>query len=152
MAPSNTSEMGWHAIELGWNVRVFARHPHAFVDHAIQSPERSTSKGKAWEILMETTALQKGCARRTFVQFSSNRKMPSILYETTGSPKPSTQGDWHSAEINGNTNRDHDQFQLRSNPQQDVLLLHGPGQKYSLHKTGRIPELRSEREILIQVH
>ena len=46
---------------------------------------------------------------------------------------------------------DGDAFQHLPKPQQDVLLLHGPRQKYSLQTTGQIPELRSEREVLIQV-
>ena len=45
-----------------------------------------------------------------------------------------------------------DAFQHLPKPQQDVLLLHGPRQKYSLETNGQIPELRSEREVLIQVH
>lgn len=45
----------------------------------------------------------------------------------------------------------HDEFIRLDSPQQDVLLLHGPRQKYSLEKAQEIPELRSDREILIQV-
>lgn len=44
-----------------------------------------------------------------------------------------------------------DNFQHLPRPQQDVLLLHGPRQKYSLQTTGQIPALRSDREILVQV-
>lgn len=44
-----------------------------------------------------------------------------------------------------------DEFIKLDRPQQDVLLLHGPRQKYSLEKARDIPELRSDREILIQV-
>ena len=58
----------------------------------------------------------------------------------------------NGAKVSGYTNGHHDPFQHRPKPQQNVLLLHGPGQKYSLHKTGQVPELRSEREILIKVH
>ena len=43
-----------------------------------------------------------------------------------------------------------DGFQHLSKPQQDVLLLHGPRQKYSLETT-EIPDLTSDREILVQV-
>lgn len=45
----------------------------------------------------------------------------------------------------------HDEFLKLDQPQQDVLLLHGPRQKYSLEKAQEIPELRADREILIQV-
>lgn len=44
-----------------------------------------------------------------------------------------------------------DEFIRLETPQQDVLLLHGPRQRYSLEKAHDIPELRSDREILIQV-
>ena len=57
------------------------------------------------------------------------------------------------AVINGHSDAydDEDAFQHLPKPQQDVLLLHGPRQKYALQKNGCIPELRSEREILVQV-
>lgn len=38
-----------------------------------------------------------------------------------------------------------------SNPRQDILLLHGPGQRYSIEKSSDIPELKSDEEVLIQV-
>ncbi len=38
------------------------------------------------------------------------------------------------------------------NPKQDMLLLHGPGQRYRLEKEQNIPELQNDREILIQVN
>lgn len=44
-----------------------------------------------------------------------------------------------------------DEFIRLESPQQDVLLLHGPRQRYSLEKAQDIPELRTDREILIQV-
>lgn len=44
-----------------------------------------------------------------------------------------------------------DEFLRLSQPQQDVLLLHGPGKRYSLEKAQEIPELKHEREILVQV-
>lgn len=44
-----------------------------------------------------------------------------------------------------------DEFLRLSSPQQDVLLLHGPRQKYSLEKAKNIPELHRDDEILIQV-
>lgn len=44
-----------------------------------------------------------------------------------------------------------DQFLRLDEPQQDILLLHGPRQKYSLAKAQDIPTLRDDREILVQV-
>lgn len=44
-----------------------------------------------------------------------------------------------------------DEFLRLPAPQQDILLLHGPRQKYSLERAKDIPELRGDREILVQV-
>lgn len=44
-----------------------------------------------------------------------------------------------------------DEFLRLDAPQQDLLLLHGPRQKYKLEKSSSIPELQGEREILVQV-
>lgn len=44
-----------------------------------------------------------------------------------------------------------DEFLKLDQPQQDLLLLHGPRQKYSLEHSKEIPELRKDEEILIQV-
>lgn len=44
-----------------------------------------------------------------------------------------------------------DEFLQLSQPQQDVLLLHGPGKRYSLEKQKDIPTLKTDREVLIQV-
>ncbi|KAF2216808.1 hypothetical protein CERZMDRAFT_32986, partial [Cercospora zeae-maydis SCOH1-5] len=44
-----------------------------------------------------------------------------------------------------------DEFLRLDAPQQDLLLLHGPRQKYKLEKSSSIPELQGDREILIQV-
>ena len=60
---------------------------------------------------------------------------------------------------NGRTNDDrsdeqhihNDQFLRLAEPQQDLLLLHGPRQKYSLAKAQDIPILKDDREILVQV-
>lgn len=60
-----------------------------------------------------------------------------------------------NADTNGSGHRDtfygDDAFHHLPKPQQNILLLHGPRQKYSLHTTGQIPELRASREILVQV-
>lgn len=86
--------------------------------------------------------------------------------------KPTSNGDYSKANghvINGNgkaytngyTNgtascsrsysTDDDEFLRLSSPQQDVLLLHGPRQKYSLEKAKNIPGLQGDDEILVQV-
>lgn len=51
--------------------------------------------------------------------------------------------------VNGHSH--HDEFLRLESPQQDMLLLHGPRQKYSLEKAKDIPELRKDDEILVQV-
>ena len=84
--------------------------------------------------------------------FQVSSKMPSASYEKDGSFRPHENTDINGAKVGSYTNGYDDPFQHRPKPQQNVLLLHGPGQKYSLHKTGQVPELRSEREILIKVH
>lgn len=55
------------------------------------------------------------------------------------------------AETNGNSHAHNDEFLKLSTPQQDVLMLHGPRQRYSLEKAQEIPELKHDREMLIQV-
>ncbi|KAK5128195.1 hypothetical protein LTR08_004074 [Meristemomyces frigidus] len=49
------------------------------------------------------------------------------------------------------SNRQEDEFLKLASPQQDLLLLHGPRQKYSLERAKAIPELRGDNEILVQV-
>ncbi|KAK5165848.1 uncharacterized protein LTR77_008771 [Saxophila tyrrhenica] len=62
-----------------------------------------------------------------------------------------TDGDTNGS-TNGVSHRSSDDEFLRlSSPQQDVLLLHGPRQKYSLEKAKDIPELRGDDEVLVQV-
>jgi hypothetical protein len=52
---------------------------------------------------------------------------------------------------NGHHNSHNDDEFLRlDQPQQDLLLLHGPRQKYTLEKAQGIPELRGDDEILVQ--
>ena len=84
------------------------------------------------------------------------------------SSKPKYNGDYSKANggINGNgvngyvngtvssrsySSDNEDEFLRLSSPQQDVLLLHGPRQKYSLEKAKDIPELRGDDEVLVQV-
>jgi hypothetical protein len=45
----------------------------------------------------------------------------------------------------------HDEFLRLDAPQQDLLLLHGPRQKYKLEKSQDLPVLQGDREILVQV-
>jgi NADPH:quinone reductase-like Zn-dependent oxidoreductase len=56
--------------------------------------------------------------------------------------------------INGNTTNTsthhEDEFLRLEKPQQDLLLLHGPRQKYTLERAHEIPELRGDDEILVQ--
>lgn len=44
-----------------------------------------------------------------------------------------------------------DTVQRVSRPQQEALLLHGPGQRYRLERSQDIPVLKSDQEILIKV-
>lgn len=44
-----------------------------------------------------------------------------------------------------------DTVQRVPGPQQEVLLLHGPGQRYRLERSQDIPVLKSDQEILIKV-
>lgn len=83
--------------------------------------------------------------------------MPSIIQQTNGYEVDKSIRN-NGERSNGNnvdgstkTHDDEDVFQHLPKPQQDVLLLHGPRQKYALEKNAQIPELRSDREILIQV-
>lgn len=53
---------------------------------------------------------------------------------------------------NGTSAHSHheDEFLRLDKPQQDLLLLHGPRQKYTLEKAKDIPELRGDDEVLVQ--
>lgn len=55
------------------------------------------------------------------------------------------------ASTNGSNLKEDDFFLKLSKPQQDVLLLHGPGKRYSLETAQEVPELKHDREILVQV-
>jgi len=67
----------------------------------------------------------------------------------------SSANDLTNGLTNGHTNGTHtdrgDEFLKLASPQQDLLLLHGPGKKYSLERAKAIPELRGDNEILVQV-
>lgn len=83
----------------------------------------------------------------------ANVDVSPISQQSNEQVKPYTNGNGVIGNVNDYSNayKDDDVFQHLQKPQQDVLLLHGPRQKYCLQTTGQIPELRSEREILIQV-
>ena len=83
----------------------------------------------------------------------ANGDMPLASQHSNGYVESHTNEKVDLSRANGDaeTYQDHDAFQHLPRPQQDVLLLHGPRQKYSLQTTGQIPELRAEREILVQV-
>lgn len=82
-----------------------------------------------------------------YEQSSTNGSYSKVNGTTNGYANGSTNGS-----TNGSVQRSSDDEFLRlSSPQQDVLLLHGPRQKYSLEKAKDIPELRGDDEILIQV-
>ena len=77
--------------------------------------------------------------------------MPSTLHQESIA-KPQINGDDNASKTNGHLDGDDENaFQHLPKPQQEILQLHGPRQKYRLDKAGDIPELRSEREILVQV-
>nr|POF07669.1 alkanesulfonate monooxygenase 1 [Quercus suber] len=65
----------------------------------------------------------------------------SVQHLTNGVAKLSTNG----------ATPTQDEFLKLESPQQDLLLLHGPGKKYSLERAQEIPELRGDNEILVQV-
>lgn len=54
--------------------------------------------------------------------------------------------------INGTSTKakEEDEFLRLDKPQQDLLLLHGPRQKYTLEKAKDIPEPRGDDELLVQ--
>lgn len=77
-------------------------------------------------------------------------------HETNGveALKSETPGSKIESEIKGsatNPQTRDDRFQRLPKPQQEILLLHGPGQRYRLEKAHDIPELKSDQEILVQV-
>lgn len=57
----------------------------------------------------------------------------------------------HDAANGNGTFNGGDEFLRLDTPKQDVLVLHGPRQKYSLERATDIPALKSDDELLIQV-
>lgn len=74
--------------------------------------------------------------------------VPSL---TNGVAKRLTNGSSEAHATNGTSPKSEDEFLRLASPQQDILLLHGPRQKYSLERARDIPELRGDSEILVQV-
>lgn len=76
---------------------------------------------------------------------------PAVVSSLNG---PVVNGDSHQ-QANGNekpsAKASEDEFLRLSRPQQDVLLLHGPRKRYSLERAQDVPELKHDREILVQV-
>ena len=102
------------------------------------------------------------CGRSEVTSFSSATDNEAPFASL--SPRIATEVNGHtngftSNAVNGQANgtqstppfKETDQFLKLSQPQQDVLLLHGPGKRYSLERQRNIPDLKHDREILVQV-
>lgn len=80
-------------------------------------------------------------------------------YKSSSTP-PASEQNGYSSRANGtasprtngtsHTYAD-DEFLKLDAPQQDILLLHGPGKKYTLERAKEIPELKDDEELLVQV-
>ena len=91
------------------------------------------------------------CGRRKEQTAAPSKSFSSISNLTNGdrvkvngSSEAHTNG--HASSTGSN-----DEFLRLDKPQQDLLLLHGPRQKYSLERAKEIPELHGDREILVQI-
>lgn len=93
------------------------------------------------------------CGRQHDTQSQSNGYKSISNGYVNGDVSNTTNGKVTNGNMNGYTNGDahDDQFLRLAEPQQDLLLLHGPRQKYSLAKAQDIPTLKDDREILVQV-
>ena len=83
------------------------------------------------------------CGRSASHSTPSSQSLNGKLSRINGNGTNGTNG------VNGA--HEHDDFLRLSSPQQDLLLLHGPRQKYVLEKARDIPELTRDDEILVQV-
>lgn len=77
----------------------------------------------------------------------NNRRSSGHAYSTGNSNGHAN----HNDNTNAPSHTHNDEFLKLDTPQQDVLMLHGPRQRYSLEKAQKIPELKNDREMLIQV-
>lgn len=71
--------------------------------------------------------------------------------ETSNSEKSGSKLESETNAVAANQYPQDDQFHRLAKPQQEILLLHGPGQRYRLEKAREIPELKSDQELLVQV-
>lgn len=72
--------------------------------------------------------------------------METLKSEKTGS---NIQSKMNGTATNQQTKDD--QFHRLPKPQQEILVIHGPRQRYRLEKAHDIPELKSDQEILVLV-
>jgi NADPH:quinone reductase-like Zn-dependent oxidoreductase len=82
--------------------------------------------------------------------YSDYRQVNGRAVNGNGKSYANGYANGHASSRSYSTDHD-DEFLRLSDPQQDVLLLHGPRQKYSLEKAKEIPELRGDDEVLVQV-
>lgn len=87
-----------------------------------------------------------GCGRQ---QHSNGSTENELVHRQKASTNGVTNGD--RPEANGSASESDDEFLRLSKPQQDVLLLKGPAQRYSLEQAQDVPDLKHDREILVQV-
>lgn len=93
-----------------------------------------------------SNGLTNGSARSGSVDSVTDKVNGHAKGHSDGHTNGYTNGHSHDKETS------HDDTFLRlEEPQQDILLLHGPRQKYSLAKAQDIPTLKDDREILVQV-
>ena len=86
------------------------------------------------------------CGRQ---QHSNGDAENDLVHRQKASTNGITNGD--RSEANGSSLESNDEFLRLSKPQQDVLLLRGPAQRYSLEQAQDVPDLKDDREILVQV-
>lgn len=137
----NTSNAGYRKIDIELVKQNGVSDPHD-----VKSQEN--------EIIHENVATSNGVSEKdqsnqieTVTQHPN--LLPSGAYPENGinDEKPKNNQD----NIANGDNNTVNQFQRLPKPQQDILLLHGPGQRYRLGKAHNIPELKSDHEILVQV-
>lgn len=131
--PTNTTSM---PTNLSNSPFLALRHDDSCGRHKTESITSSSSNGKTpFSSLGGSSSTSYANTNGHSNGITSNGQTGNTPY-TNGYPQPTHGGD---------------DFIKLDAPQQDVLLLHGPRQKYSLEKAQQIPELRADREILIQV-
>ena len=81
----------------------------------------------------------------------TGKENPTNDIETSKSEKSGSKLESETNGVAANQYPQDDQFHRLPKPQQEILLLHGPGQRYRLEKAREIPELKSDQELLVQV-